>query len=185
MPLSSRIRFARTAVAVAALSAGGTLAAGAVATEDAPSSLTGAPSYAAVERSTQDPTQRVEEMVAVMARRFPDIAGVEPRGVQADDGTQAWIIAGERTTCFGADNADGTGYTCAPNGVAASTALSVMQRHEDGGTRAAFLVPDAVRAVAVDGHELEAPRNVVVVELDKTDEVRALRQDGSAVTLPH
>lgn len=185
MPSRSRMRFARTAVVVAVVSAGGTLAAGALATADAPSGPAATPSPSAVERSTQDPTERVEEMVAVMARRFPDIAGVDPQGVQADDGTQAWVVAGERTTCFGAENAEGTGYTCAPNAVAASTPLSVMERGEDGDTRAAFLVPDAVRAVAVDGRQLAPSHNVVVVEFGRTAKVQALRRDGTAITLGH
>jgi hypothetical protein len=185
MPFATRMRVARAATVVAVASAGATLAAGALATEDAPSARTGTPSYAAAERSTQDPTERVKAMVAVMARRFPDLAGVEPRGVQAADGTQAWIVTGERTTCFGADNDEGTGYTCAANGLAASTALSVMERHEDGTTRAAFLVPDAVRTVSVDGRQLAPSSNVVVTEFGSGATVRALRRDGSAVALGH
>jgi hypothetical protein len=185
MAMKHRMRFACAAVVVAAASAGTTFVAGAVATEDAPPAPTGAPSYAAVQRSTQDPTERVDEMTEVMARRFPDIADAEPVGVQAGDGTQTWVVAGERTTCFGADNGGGTGYTCAPNSVAASTALSVMDRRQDGSTRAVFLVPDAVRSVAVDGRELVPSRNVVVAELPATAKVQALRRDGSAVGLAH
>jgi hypothetical protein len=185
MAMKHRMRFARAAVVVAAASAGTTLVAGAVATENAPPTPTATPSYAAAERSTQDSPERVDEMTAVMAQRFPDLADAEPVGVQAGDGTQAWVVAGERTTCFGADNGGGTGYTCSPNSVAASTALSIMDRREDGTTRAVFLLPDSVRALAVDGRELAPSRNVVVTELPATAKVQALRRDGSAVGLAH
>lgn len=180
-----RIRFAGTALAVAALSAGGTIAAGALATEDVPPAPTGTPSYAAAAaRSGEDPTARVEEMTEVMAQRFPDLADAETTGIEAPDGTQTWVISGDEHTCFGADNSGGTGYTCGTNALAASTPLSLMASRADGTTRGVFLVPDAVRALTVDGETVTPTRNVVVVDdLEQDTALRAVRRDGTAVTL--
>ncbi|MBF6621058.1 MAG: hypothetical protein ITG02_12620 [Patulibacter sp.] len=138
-----------------------------------------APRYTAVARSAQPATRRVAEMHAVLAVRYPDVAGRPVRGIRAADGTQAWVVTGPKHTCFGADNGDGTGYSCRAN-VSADEGLSIVETRRDGTARSVILVPDRVASVDVAGARTAATNNLVVVEHLVGATVRATPSDGGA-----
>jgi len=138
-----------------------------------------APYYSAVARSTQKPTARVSEMVDVLADRFPDVAGRRVRGIKAADGTQAWVVSGNKYTCLGADNREGTGYTCSPNGEAFD-GVSIAERREDGTQRTIALVPDRIASVSADGADVEPTNNLVITEHRADSAVEAHPADGGS-----
>lgn len=122
-----------------------------------------APHYNALERSTQRPTARVAQMQQVLAARYPDLAGRATRGLKAPDGTQAWVVSGSKHTCLGADNSDGTGYTCRPNDEALD-GITVAEKRADGTQRTVVLVPDDIASVTAGGRVAAAKNNLVVAE---------------------
>lgn len=138
-----------------------------------------APRYTAVSRSSQLPTARVAQMHAVLAARYPDVVGRPIRGIKAADGTQAWVVSGTKHTCFGADNSDGTGYSCVAN-LDADEGVSIAETRRDGSERSVILVPDQVGSVSVAGARTAATNNLVVVEHLTGATVQAHPTDGRA-----
>jgi hypothetical protein len=118
--------------------------------------------FTAVKQSTQEPDQRKRALFRALARDAPGVRPDDARGVRASDGTQAWVIPGPTRTCFGADNADGTGYTCTSNASVLRGGLSSAAVDTEGTVRAIYLVPDDV-ASATAGGQTVAPRNNLVV----------------------
>ncbi len=138
-----------------------------------------APYYSAVERSTQKPTARIAEGQKILAARFPDLAGRDLRGLKAADGTQAWVVSGSKHTCLGADNSDGTGFACAPNGDA-KRGISVAEVRKDSGERSVTLLPDDIGSVTADGRVSKVSGNLVVVEHRGQAVLQANPSDGRA-----
>ncbi len=136
-----------------------------------------APRYRAAERSTQKPTGRVLEMHRVLATRYPDLVGRPVRGLKAADGTQAWVVSGAKHTCLGADNSEGTGYSCRPNGEA-QDGISVAERRQDGTQRTVALVPDEIGSVSASGSRVAAENNLVVAEHRTGAALQANPTDG-------
>ena len=138
-----------------------------------------APHYNALERSAQKPTARAAEMQKVLATRFPDLAGRATRGLKAADGTQAWVVSGSKHTCLGADNSDGTGYTCRTNDEALD-GISVAEKRPDGTQRSVLLVPDDIASVTAGGRVAPAKNNLVVAEHRVGAVVQANPSDGGS-----
>lgn len=138
-----------------------------------------APHYNALERSTQRPTARVAEMHRVLAARYPDLAGRAVRGLKAADGTQAWVVSGGKHTCLGADNSDGTGYSCRTNDEAFD-GISVAEKRADGSQRSVLLVPDDIASVTAGGRVATAKNNLVVAEHPVGAVVQANPSDGGS-----
>lgn len=138
-----------------------------------------APHYNALERSAQKPTARVAQMQQVLAARYPDLAGRTTRGLKAADGTQAWVVSGSKHTCLGADNSDGTGYTCRPNDEALD-GITVAEKHADGTQRTVLLVPDDIASVTAGGRVAAAKNNLVVAEHAVGAAVQANPSDGGS-----
>lgn len=138
-----------------------------------------APHYNALERSVQKPTARVAEMQKVLATRYPDLAGRATRGLKAADGTQAWVVSGSKHTCLGADNSDGTGYTCRTNDEAFD-GITVAEKRPDGTQRSVLLVPDDIASVSASGRVAPAKNNLVVAEHRVDAVVQANPSDGAS-----
>lgn len=140
-------------------------------------------SYAAVTRSEVRPSGRTRVLLRVLTRRFPDVDPGAARGIKAADGTQAWVIPGTKHTCFGADNDDGTGYTCVANARARLGALSTAAVGPDGRIRAIYLVPDDVERLEADGRTFRPEGNLIVASYAETTPVTLVTEDGTATTL--
>lgn len=138
-----------------------------------------APHYNALERSAQKPTDRVAQMQQVLAARYPDLAGRTTRGLKAADGTQAWVVSGSKHTCLGADNSDGTGYTCRTNDEALD-GITVAEKRADGTQRSVLLVPDDIASVNAGGRVAAAKNNLVVAEHQVGAVVQANPSDGGS-----
>lgn len=138
-----------------------------------------APHYNALERSKQKPTARVAEMQQVLAARYPDLAGRATRGLKAADGTQAWVVSGSKHTCLGAENSDGTGYTCRTNDEALD-GITVAEKRDDGTQRTVLLVPDDIASVTAGGRVAPARNNLVVAEHQVGAAVQANPSDGAS-----
>ncbi len=138
-----------------------------------------APHYAALERSRQKPTARVAEMHQVLAARYPDLGGRAIRGLKAADGTQAWVVSGSKHTCLGADNSDGTGYTCRTNDEALD-GITVAEKRADGTQRTVVLVPDDIGSVTAGGRVAATRNNLVVAEHQVGAAVQANPSDGGS-----
>lgn len=138
-----------------------------------------APHYNALERSTQKPTARVAQMQQVLAARYPDLTGRAVRGLRAADGTQAWVVSGSKHTCLGADNSDGTGYTCRTNDEA-QDGITVAEKRADGSQRTIVLVPDDIASVTAGGRVAPARNNLVVAEHRVGAAVQANPSDGGS-----
>lgn len=138
-----------------------------------------APHYNALERSAQKPTSRVAAMQKVLAARYPDLTGRPTRGLKAADGTQAWVVSGNKHTCLGADNSDGTGYTCRPNDEALD-GIAVAEKRADGTQRSVLLVPDDIASVNAGGRVAAAKNNLVVAEHPVGAVVQANPSDGGS-----
>jgi hypothetical protein len=138
-----------------------------------------APHYNALERSAQKPTARVAQMQRVLAARYPDLTGRSVRGLKAADGTQAWVVSGSKHTCLGADNSDGTGYTCRPNDEALD-GITVAEKRPDGTQRTVLLVPDDIASVTAGGRVAAAKNNLVIAEHRVGATVQANPSDGGS-----
>lgn len=138
-----------------------------------------APHYNALEHSAQKPTARIAQMQRVLAARYPDLAGRATRGLKAADGTQAWVVSGSKHTCLGADNSDGTGYTCRPNDEAFD-GITVAEKRADGTQRSVLLVPDDIASVTAGGRVAAAKNNLVVAEHPVGAAVQANPSDGGS-----
>lgn len=138
-----------------------------------------APHYNALERSAQKPTARITRMQQVLAARYPDLAGRAPRGLKAADGSQAWVVSGSKHTCLGAENSEGTGYTCRPNDEAFD-GIAVAEKRRDGSQRSVLLVPDDIASVTAGGRVAPAKNNLVVAEHRVDAVVQANPSDGGS-----
>lgn len=171
--------------AAVALAAGGTGAAdgaqGAELRADAanPSRV----AYTAVTRSEVRPEGRTRVLLRVLARRFPDVDLAAARGIEAADGTRAWVVPGRKHTCFGAQNDDGTGYTCVANARARLGALSTAAVGSDGRIRAIYLVPDDVDRLEADGQAFRPRGNLVVATYGEQAPVTIVTGSGRATTI--
>lgn len=119
--------------------------------------------FSAVKRSTQQPSRSQAVIFRDLARDFPGIRPEDARGVRASDGTQAWVIPGPDRTCFGADNDDGTGYTCTSNARVIKGGLSTAAVDTDGTVHAIYLVPDDVSTATAGGQRFAPHNNLVVM----------------------
>jgi hypothetical protein len=139
--------------------------------------------YAAVERSTVRPTGRTRVLLGVLARRFPDVDLAAARGIEAADGTRGWVVPGRKHTCFGAENDDGTGYTCVSNARARLGALSTAAVSPDGRIRAIYLVPDGVDRLEADGRTFRPRGNLVVATYGEDAPVTIVTGSGTTTTI--
>jgi hypothetical protein len=119
--------------------------------------------FTAVKESTHEPDQRTLAMFRALTRDAPGLRPGDARGVRASDGTQAWVIPGPTRTCFGADNSDGTGYTCTNNANVIRGALSSAEVNNEGTIRAVYLVPDQVVTATASGQSVAPHNNLVVI----------------------
>jgi hypothetical protein len=140
-------------------------------------------SYAAVRRSDLRPRGRTRVLLGVVSRRFPDVDLAAARGIRAADGTRAWVVPGSKHTCFGADNTDGTGYTCVSNARARLGALSTAAGGPDGRIRAIYLVPDDVARLEADGRTFRPRGNLVVAAYGEDVPVTLVTRGGTATTI--
>lgn len=140
-------------------------------------------SYAAYARSDQRPTGRVRAMIDVINREF-DVNPNQARGVTTVDGKQAWIIPANDGLCFGADDGEGTGYSCATVAELVDDPTVMSAADSDGSVRAVFLVPDATVALEVAGRRFDASNNTVVAHYERGATVTRVDRDGTRVAMP-
>lgn len=119
--------------------------------------------FTAVKQSTQEPDKRTLAMFRALSRDAPGIRPADARGIRASDGTQAWVVPGPTRTCFGADNGDGTGYTCTSNANVIRGGLSSAGIDTEGTIRAVYLVPDEVVSATAAGQTVGAHNNLVAM----------------------
>jgi len=113
--------------------------------------------FTAVKQSTQEPDKRKLAIFRELTRDAPGVRPGDARGVRASDGTQAWVIPGPTRTCFGADNGDGTGYSCTSNASVIRGGLSSAAIDTEGTVRAIYLVPDDVVSASAAGQSAARP----------------------------
>lgn len=139
--------------------------------------------YATVAKSTQTPSRDVKRIFGVLSQRYKDIDPANARGIKAADGTQAWVLPGTARTCFGTENADGTGYTCVSNARAAVGSLFSGTVLDDGTVRAIYLVPDDVVEVATEGRTVKPTNNLAVVTYREGSVVTMTADNGESTAL--
>lgn len=138
--------------------------------------------FSAVKRSTQQPNARERAMFRELTRDAPGVRPEDARGIHASDGTQAWVVPGPTRTCFGADNGDGTGYTCTSNANVIRGALSAADVNTEGTVRAIYLVPDDVVSASAAGQTVTPHNNLVVVSYPAGTTVTFTTKSGDVTT---
>jgi hypothetical protein len=149
----------------------------------AASSQTSKPRYSAFEASTQLATPRVSQMASVIKKHFPDLRVSEIRGVVRKTEVQTWLIPGDKTVCFGADNSGGTGYSCGLLADQLRQPVGIISTDEDGTVHASYLVSDDIVAIAVAGDVHNARDNVVSVTYQRGAEIAMLNKDGRSTSI--
>lgn len=139
--------------------------------------------YAALERSEQQPTERVREMIGVLNRSV-DINPYAARGVKTEDGTQAWIIPGRDAMCFGVADPEGAGYSCVTPAELREGRLAMSAADSAGAVRAVFLVPDGVVGLEAGGKRFAAVNNTVTAHYRRDTTVVRIDEDGGRVEVP-
>ncbi len=136
--------------------------------------------FSAVKQSTQPPDRRRLALFRALTRDAPGVRPEDARGVRAADGTQAWVIPGPTRTCFGADNDDGTGYTCTSNARVIRGGLSSASVDTEGTIRAIYLVPDDVVSASAGGQSVAPHNNLVVMSYPSGSTVTFTTKSGDA-----
>ncbi len=119
--------------------------------------------FSAVARSTQRPDAQHRRIFLGLTHAAPDIRPDDARGVRTADGTQAWVIPGPTRTCFGADNDDGTGFTCTSNARVVRGGLSSASVDVDGTVQAIYLVPDQIESARAAGRTFTPHDNLIAM----------------------
>lgn len=138
--------------------------------------------FRAVEQSTQVPGAAERAIFRSLARKAPDLRLEDVRGVRAADGTQAWVLPGPTRTCFGADNDDGTGFTCTSNARAIKGGLSTAAVDSEGTVRAIYLVSDDVTSATAAGRRFAPHDNLVVMTYPSGSTVTFTTKSGDVTS---
>lgn len=138
--------------------------------------------FTAVKKSTQQPSRSQQAIFRDLARDSPGLRADDARGIRASDGTQAWVIPGPNRTCFGADNDDGTGYTCTSNASVIRGGLSSAAIDTEGTVRAIYLVPDDVVSASAAGQSAAPHNNLVVMSYPSGSTVTFKTKSGDVTS---
>ncbi len=119
-------------------------------------------SLSAVERSTQRPSRSFRALLERLSARTLGSDPADARGIRAQDGTQAWVLAGPGRTCFSVDNVEGSGVSCASNARAARGGLAAATV-VDGMVQAVYLTPDDVVSAEAGGRTFRPHNNLLTI----------------------